>query len=129
MDKETAARIIQKWFRSKFARRECLISHSHFLSSYEVMLDKQIYNANELIINLRYSSNVPHSRRELTETEIEYIHEKFDPFDISYRTCNKNNNDYGFDTEEYDNYNGVNGCSPKPPISFILNKASILYVQ
>lgn len=125
MDSETAARIIQKWFRSKFSKRECVISHSNFLSSYEVLIDKQIYNANELLMNLRHSSSVPHSRRELTESDLEYIHERYNPFDMTYRT-NKNNRN---DEDEYDYCNDVNGCSPKPPISFILNKASILYVQ
>jgi hypothetical protein len=130
MDKEIAARIIQRWFRSKFSKKECVISHSNFLSPYEVILDKQTYNANELLINLRHSSIVPHSRRELTESDVEYIHERFDPFDTSYRTHNNNryyNDD--LDDDEYEYCNNVNGCSPKPPISFILNKASILYVK
>lgn len=120
MDKDTAARIIQKWFRSKYSKKECVISHSNFLSSYEVILDKQTYNANELLINLRHSSFVPHSRRQLTITDIEHIHERYDPFDMTYRMQNSNQDDY---------YSDVNGCSPRPPISFILNKASILYVQ
>jgi hypothetical protein len=126
MDKETAARIIQRWFRSKFSNRRCVISHSSFLSSYEVILDKQTYNANELLMNLRHYSFVPHSRRELTESDIEYIHEKYDPFDTSYRT-QKNNRD-NLCSEDYEYCNDVHGCSPKPPISFILNKATILYV-
>lgn len=128
MDRDTAACVIQRWFRSKFSKRECVISHSNFLSSYEVLIDKQAYNANELLIHLRHSSFVPHSRRELTETDVEYIHEKYDPFDITYRTYNNNRHD-DLNQDEYEYYNGVNGCSPKPPMSFILNKASILYVQ
>lgn len=127
MDKERAALIIQRWFRSKLSKRECVISHSNFLSSYEILIDNQIYNANELLIHLKYSSFVPHSRRELNESEIEHIHERYNPFDITYRT--NNNHDSGLDDNEYEYCNGVNGCSPKPPISFILNKTSILYVQ
>lgn len=126
MDKETAACIIQRWFRSKFSKQECMISHTSFLSSYEVILDKQTYNANELVINLRHSSFVPHSRRELNENDLEYIHERYDPFGTSHE------NNHTFDDElngEYQYCNDINGCSPRPPISFIINKASILYVQ
>lgn len=125
MDKDTAARIIQRWFRSKYTKKECVISHSNFLSFYEIVLDKQSYNANEIFANIRYSSTVPHSRREITENELEYIHEKYDPFDMTYRT-DKNKR---YSCDEYDYTNEVNGCSPRPPLSFILNKASILYVQ
>lgn len=117
MNKDTAARIIQRWFRSKFAKNECVISHSNFLSSYEVVLDKQTYNANELLLNLRHSSLVPHSRRELSDNDVEYIHERYDPFDTTYRKmC----------SDDYNTHHG--GCSPKPCISLHLNKASILCV-
>lgn len=127
MDKEIAARTIQRWFRKKFSKKECVISHSNFLSAYAVVLDQQTYNANELLINLRHSSFVPHSRRKLSTSDIEYIHQKCDPFDTKYRIQNSHQN---YDDEYYDEYyNDINGCSPRPPISFILNKASILCVQ
>lgn len=119
MDKHTAACVIQRWFRSKFAKKECVISHSNFLSLYEIIVDKQSYNANQLLMNLRHSSFVPHSRREFTDSDIEHIHEKYDPFDATYRSSR-----YSIDDNDE-----VNGCSPRPPLSFILNKASILYVQ
>lgn len=126
MDKDTAARIIQRWFRSKFAKNECTISHSNFLSNYEVIIDKQSYNANEMLASIVLCSSlcVPHSRRKLSESEFEHIHEKYDPFDMTYRLHKDRrhtiSNDYSDD---------VIGCSPRPPLSFILNKTSILYVQ
>lgn len=123
MDKDTAARIIQRWFRSRFATKECVISHSSYLSVYEIVLDKQSYNANEIIANIQYSSQIPHSRREITENDFEYIHQKYDPFDKTYRI----NKRYSIDDNDYTSE--VSGCSSKPPLSFILNKTRILYVQ
>ncbi len=79
MDKQTAACIIQRWFRRKLSKDACTISHETFITDYEIVLDKQIYNANELYRNLLYSTKVPHSRRELTQEELELIDAKRDP--------------------------------------------------
>jgi hypothetical protein len=119
MDKHTAACVIQRWFRSKFAKKECVISHSNFISLYEITVDKQSYDANQLLMNVRHSSFVPHSRREITDSDIEQIHEKYDPFGTTRKTYRR----------RIDDNDDVNGCSPRPPISFVLNKASILCVQ
>lgn len=118
MDANTAAVVIQRWFRSKFTKKECIISQSNFLSLYEVVIDKQTYNANQMLLSLKHSSFVPHSRREITDMEFEYIHEKYNPFDTTFRS-----------SYQHDSTNEVNGCSPRPPMSFILNKASIMCVQ
>lgn len=79
MDKQRAACIIQRWFRRKLSKVACTISHQSFISDYEIVLDKQVYNANELYRNLMYSTKVPHSRRELTQDELELIDAKRDP--------------------------------------------------
>lgn len=125
MDRNTAALVIQRWFRTKFAKKECVISHSNFLSLYEIIVDKQSYNANELLMNLRHSSFVPHSRRDITDSDIENIHEKYDPFDTTYRKHRSSSCSLDYDNDD----NDVNGCSPRPPLSFILNKASIMCVR
>lgn len=80
MDINTAATIIQRWFRSKLSKEPCLISHQAFIADYEIILDKQVYNANELYSNLKYSTQVPHSRRDMTNEEIEMIIIKHNPF-------------------------------------------------
>lgn len=80
MDTNTAVIIIQKWFRSKLSRSQCVISHQSFVLDYEIVLDKQVYNANELYKNLQYSTQVPHTRRELTAEEIDDIITKHNPF-------------------------------------------------
>ena len=113
MDQHTAASIIQRWFRSKLATKECTISHSSYMSCYEVILDKQSYNANEMFNNMKYSIDVPHSRRQLTEQEMLLIHAKYDPFNRTY-SYNKNDDD------------DIEGSSPKPPLNFTLNRNSIL---
>lgn len=79
MDKQRAACIIQRWFRRRLSKVTCTISHQSFISDYEIVLDKQVYNANELFRNLMYSTKVPHSRRELTQDELELIDAKRDP--------------------------------------------------
>lgn len=80
MDVERAAIIIQRWFRSKLTKTPCLISHQAFVADYEIILDKQVYNANELFANLKYSTKVPHTRREMTLDEIDTIIVKHNPF-------------------------------------------------
>lgn len=82
MDAQTCAAIkIQRAFRKRFAADECVISGRRFLESYEIILDKQVYDARELHKNLLYSTLVPHSRRTLTDAEIDEIFAKFDPFE------------------------------------------------
>jgi hypothetical protein len=121
MDQHIAASIIQRWFRSKLAKKECTISHSSYMSCYEVILDKQSYNATEMFNNMKYSIDVPHSRRQLTEQEILLIHAKYDPFN---RTCSYNGN-YNYNDNDDDD-DDIEGSSPKPPLKFILNRNSIM---
>lgn len=122
MDRNTAAVVIQRWFRANFAKTECVISHTRFLSAYEVVLDKQSYNANEMYINLKHSSMIPHNRREITERDVELIHARYNPFDDSYKrpSCRHNLEDLEDD---------IYGSSPKAPITLKLNKNSILCVR
>jgi hypothetical protein len=124
MDKDLAARVIQRWFRKTLSKSECTISHSTFMSNYEIVLDKQVYNANELYISLKYTSKVPHSRRDLTQEEINMILEKYNPFDCSLKDA-KEKTSHKYNKDGYEEYE-VFGSSPKPPMSFVINKSSIL---
>lgn len=109
MDINTAVIIIQRWFRSKLSRSLCVISHQAFVADYVIVLDKQVYNANELYTNLKYSTQVPHTRRELTSEEIDTIITKRNPFMVS--------------TQHHDTYG--ESITIKP-ITLVLNKFSIL---
>jgi hypothetical protein len=111
MDINTAVIIIQRWFRSKLSLSRCVISHQAFVADYVIVLDKQVYNANELYTNLKYSTQVPHTRRELTPEEIDNIITKRNPFIVN--------------TQHYDTYSEN---STIKPITLVLNKSSILNV-
>lgn len=88
-----AASKIQRLFRKRLASDDCIISGRTFMATYEIVLDKQVYDARELYKNLHYSTQVPHSRRELTDDEITQIRQKFNPFDIEgVYNCNRDQN-------------------------------------
>lgn len=115
MDNDKAATIIQRWFRKRLSRSQCPISHQAFIAEYEVVLDRQVYNANELYINLKYSNEVPHTRRELTPEEIDTILIKRNPFITN--SCN--HNQCILDKQ-------ANTIKLTKPITLALNKSSIL---
>lgn len=117
MDIDKAATIIQRWFRKRLSRSQCPISHQAFVADYEIVLDTQVYNANELYINLKYSNQVPHTRRELTSEEIETILFKRNPFITN--GCN-----------HYQNQSILNKhTNQTKPIILTLNKSSILDIS
>lgn len=120
MNNDKAATIIQRWFRKRLSRSQCPISHQAFAADYEIVLDKQVYNANELYINLKYSNKVPHTRRELTCEEIDTIRIKRNPFITN--NCNHNHNQCILDKQR-------KPSKPSKPIILSLNKSSILDIS
>lgn len=124
MNSDKAATIIQRWFRKRLSRSQCPISHQAFVADYEIVLDKQAYNANELYINLKYSNQVPHTRRELTCEEIDTIRIKRNPF----ITNNCNHNQCILDKQRKPS-KPSKPSRPSKPIILSLNKSSILDIS
>lgn len=79
---DSAARTIQDKFRRKFTKGRCPLSLKTIMKEYIVVLDKQTYDANELQKYIYFSTLVPHSRRQMSQEEIQQIRNKMNPFII-----------------------------------------------
>lgn len=86
---DCAARTIQDKFRRKFTKGRCPLSLKTIMKEYIVVLDKQTYDANELHKYLYFSTLVPHSRRQMSDDEIQQIKIKMNPFLINNTSLQK----------------------------------------
>lgn len=95
--RDSAAHTIQTIFRLKFSKGRCPISLKTIMKEYIVVLDKQTYDANELHKYISFSTLVPHSRRQMSDEEIQQIKNKMNPFFInntSFRKRTSNDLEY-----------------------------------